>query len=96
MQQLLAGLHRESAPRLVLLEQLSRCLPKDVVLDRLSIRGKALSMDGVAKSPEAVIQALACAPTVSSPRLVGTLQADASGRRQRFSLQADLIGAKSP
>lgn len=96
MQQLLAGLKRKSPSRLQVLDELTRCLPADTVLDRLSITANAVAMDGIAKSPEAIIPALGCATTLRAPRLIGTLQADVSGQRQRFSLTADLADRRLP
>lgn len=95
-QTMLSDLHRQSPSRVLILDELTQCLPKDTVLDRLSISGTALSLDGLARSPEALIPALACAKWLKAPRLVGTLQADSTSGLQRFSLQAELIGRGSP
>lgn len=88
--QFLVGIHQRTPSRVQLLEALTRCLPETTVLDRLSIQGQVLALDGVAPSPEALIPAMACVPGVGNPRLIGTLQADAAGQNQRFSIQADL------
>lgn len=93
---MLSDLHRQSPSRVLILEELTQCLPRDTVLDRLTISGAELSLEGLARSPEALIPALACAKWLKSPRLVGTLQADSVSGLQRFSLQAELIGKGSP
>lgn len=88
--QFLVGIHQRTPSRVQLLDALTRCLPETTVLDRLSISGQVLALEGVAPSPEALIPALACVPELRNPRLIGTLQAEAAGQNQRFSIQADL------
>jgi general secretion pathway protein L len=96
MQRLLADIAQTSPSRLQLLGELTRCLPADTVLDRVSVTGTALSMDGSAQSPEAVITALACARPIRNARLQGTLQPDAGRNAQRFTLSAELVGGQTP
>lgn len=96
MQALLTDLQRQSPSRVRILAELNQCLPPDTVLDRLSINGAELTLDGLARSPEALISVLACTSTLKAPRLVGTLQADAASGLQRFSLQAELTGQSPP
>ena len=89
-QKLLMQIHRANPKRLAILDELTRCLPVDAVLDRFSISGKQVLIDGEARSPEALISDLQCSKLLVSPSLVGTLQANAQTGKQRFSLRAEL------
>lgn len=89
-QKLLAQIHRANPKRLAILDELTRCLPVDAVLDRFSISGKQVLIDGEAHSPEALISDLQCSKLLVSPSLVGTLQANVQTGKQRFSLRAEL------
>lgn len=92
MQEFIQGLNRRSPSKLAVLAQLSQCLPVDVVLDRLSIQERNLTIDGMAASPEALVPALTCASFIKAPNLVGTMQSDTQNNNKHFSLQAQVQG----
>lgn len=92
LQVFIKGLNSTLPSKLEVLAQLSQCLPSDAVLDRISMQGNTLSLDGMASSPEALIPAMACASSLKLPSLVGTMQTDTQNNKQRFSLTAQMQG----
>ena len=95
-QRYLAQLDQKMPARGALLMQLSKCLPKNAQITRLSMREDTLSFDGEAPSPEAVVSAMACVPWLHSASLVGSVQSQTDSARQRFSVQARIGVPVSP
>ncbi|MFT3763163.1 MAG: type II secretion system protein GspL [Pseudoxanthomonas sp.] len=88
-----AFLERKRASRpaaIEVLDEITRRLPDNSYLEKLSIQGDQLSMIGFSADAPALVGQFEGAPIWSKPALIGALQPDPATRRDRFSLAATL------
>lgn len=83
---------RARRPTMVeVLDDLSRRLPDDTYLERVSVEGDRILLAGFSSQPSALVQHLAGSRLWRTPALTGALQSDPTTRRDRFTLQAELV-----
>jgi len=86
---------RTSQPTmLALLNDLTKRIPDDTALDKLSVNEGRLVLVGQSKQAAALVGQLQSSPFISSPALVGAVQPDARTNRDRFTLAATVNGSK--
>ncbi|MFT3755850.1 MAG: PilN domain-containing protein [Pseudoxanthomonas sp.] len=84
---------RASRPAVIeVLEEVTRRLPDNGYLEKLSIQGEQLTVIGFSADAPALVGQFEGAPIWSKPALTGALQPDPATRRDRFSLAATLTG----
>lgn len=86
-------------PVTAVLAELSRRLPDDTYLERLSIQGDQLTLDGLGRNPAALVGQLQGASLWQAPALAGAVMPDPGSGRDRFTLTAQLVApapAKDP
>ena len=85
---------RASRPAAIeVLDEVTRRLPDNSYLEKLSIEGDQMTMIGLSADAPALVGRLEGAPIWRKPALTGALQTDPATRRDRFSLTAALIGS---
>lgn len=87
----------ELPPAIAVLDEVTRRLPDDSYLEKLSIEGNQLVLIGLSGNAPALVGRLEGAPIWRKPALTGALQTDPTTRRDRFSLTAELAsGTPAP
>lgn len=85
---------RAARPTMVeVLDELSRRLPDNSFLERLSIEGDRLLLIGQSREASALVRELGGSRLWRDPALAGALQPDPRSRRDRFTLTAELVVA---
>lgn len=79
---------------LEVLDELSRRLPDDTYLEKVSIEGNRLTLIGISSEAAALPGRLEGAKLWRAPALSGAVQPDPRLRRDRFSLTAELTGPR--
>ncbi len=86
---------RSSQPTmLTLINDLTKRIPDDTALDKLSVNEGRLVLVGQSKQAAALVGQLQSSPFITSPALVGAVQPDARTGRDRFNLTATLKSSK--
>lgn len=86
---------RSSQPAMLsLINDLTKRIPDDTALDKLSVNEGRLVLVGQSKQAAALVGQLQGSPYISSPALAGAVQPDARTNRDRFTLTATVIGTK--
>ncbi len=86
---------RSSQPAmLTLVNDLTKRIPDDTSLDKLSVNEGRLVLVGQSKQAAALVGQLQGSPYITSPALAGAVQPDARTNRDRFTLTATVIGSK--
>lgn len=75
------------------LDELSRRLPDNTYLEKVSIEGDQLVLIGLSAEASSLVGKLQGSPLWRSPALSGAVQPDQASRRDRFTLTAQLVGA---
>ena len=84
---------RASLPTAVeVMDEVSRRLPDNTYLEKLSIEGHQLLLIGLSPEASSLVAKMEGSRLWKSPALSGALQPDPRSRRDRFSLTAELIG----
>ena len=89
--QYLAGLRAERPTMVEILDELSRRLPDNSFLEKLSVENDRLLLIGQSTEASALVRELGESPLWSAPALAGALQQDPRSRRDRFTLTAELV-----
>ena len=85
---------RASLPTAVeVMDEVSRRLPDNTYLEKLSIEGHQLLLIGLSPEASSLVAKMEGAKLWKSPALSGALQPDPRTRRDRFSLTAELVGS---
>jgi general secretion pathway protein L len=85
---------RASLPTAVeVMEEVSRRLPDNTYLEKLSIEGHQLLLIGLSPEASSLVAKMEGSKLWKSPALSGALQPDPRSRRDRFSLTAELVGS---
>lgn len=79
---------------LTLINDLTKRIPDDTALDKLSVNEGRLVLVGQSKQAAALVGQLQGSPYISSPALAGAVQPDARTNRDRFTLTATVVGSK--
>ena len=79
---------------LTLINDLTKRIPDDTALDKLSVNEGRLVLVGQSKQAAALVGQLQSSPFITSPALVGAVQPDARTGRDRFNLTATLKSSK--
>lgn len=83
---------RAARPTMVeVLDELSRRLPDNSFLERLSVENDRLLLIGQSAEASALVRELGESPLWREPALAGALQPDPRSRRDRFTLTAELV-----
>jgi general secretion pathway protein L len=83
---------RASRPTMLeLLDELTRRIPDDTSLDKLTVNGDRLVMVGQSRAAPALVGLLQASPMLREPALAGAVQADPRSGRDRFTLTANLV-----
>jgi general secretion pathway protein L len=86
---------RGSQPTMLeLINDLTKRIPDDTSLDKLSVNEGRLVLVGQSKQAAALVGQLQSSPFISSPALAGAVQPDARTNRDRFTLTATVNGSK--
>lgn len=86
---------RNSQPTmLALLNDLTKRIPDDTALDKISVNEGRLVLVGQSKQAAALVGQLQGSSLINSPALVGAVQPDARTNRDRFTLTAVVNGSK--
>ena len=84
---------RASLPTAVeVMDEVSRRLPDNTYLEKLSIEGQQLLLIGLSPEASSLVAKMEGSKLWKSPALSGALQPDPRSRRDRFSLTAELVG----
>lgn len=87
---------RASLPTTVeVIDEVSRRLPDNTYLEKLSIEGHQLLLIGLSPEASSLVAKMEGSKLWKSPALSGALQPDPRSRRDRFSLTAELVGSVS-
>lgn len=87
---------RAARPTMVeVLDELSRRLPDNSFLEKLSVENDRLLLIGQSTEASALVRELGESPLWREPALAGALQPDPRSRRDRFTLTAELVLAAS-
>ena len=85
---------RASLPTTVeVIDEVSRRLPDNTYLEKLSIEGHQLLLIGLSPEASSLVAKMEGSKLWKSPALSGALQPDPRSRRDRFSLTAELVGS---
>lgn len=86
---------RNSQPAMItLLNDLTKRIPDDTALDKISVNEGRLVLVGQSKQAAALVGQLQGSPYISSPALAGAVQPDTRTNRDRFTLTATVNGSK--
>jgi general secretion pathway protein L len=77
-------------------DELSRRLPDGTYLEKVSLEGDRLMLVGFSSEASSLVARLEGSHLWRSPALTGVLQSDAASRRDRFTLNAELVGQGKP
>ncbi len=88
--QYLAGLRAERPTMVEILDELSRRLPDNSFLERMSVENDRLLLIGQSTEASALVRELGGSQLWRAPALAGALQQDPRSRRDRFTVTADL------
>lgn len=88
----LATRRAASPTMLELLDDLTRRVPDDTSVDKLSVIDGRLVMVGQSRAAPALVGLLQASPYLREPALTGAVQADPRTGRDRFTLAADVVG----
>lgn len=80
-------------PATAVLAELTRRLPDDTYLEKLSIEGDQLTLIGLGRNPAALVGQLQGAALWRAPALAGAVMPDPGSGRDRFTLTAQLVPA---
>lgn len=87
---------RASRPTTVeVLEEVTRRLPDNTYLEKLSIEGQRLLLIGLSPEASGLVARLQDSPLWRNPALSGALQPDSRSRLDRFTMTAELIGTSA-
>lgn len=92
-------LQRQRAARpttIEILDELTRRLPDNTYLEKVSIEGDRLLLIGLSSEAPGLVKQLEGSALWTSPALTGALQQDRRTRLDRFSMTAQLAGATPP
>ncbi|SEK45555.1 general secretion pathway protein L [Pseudoxanthomonas sp. GM95] len=78
------------------LDELTRLLPDNTYLEKVSIEGDRLLLIGLSPEAPGLVKVLEGSKLWTSPALTGALQMDRRTRLDRFSMTAQLAGPKPP
>ncbi|GAB2669679.1 PilN domain-containing protein [Arenimonas aestuarii] len=78
---------------LELLDELTRLIPDDTSVDKLTVNDGRLVMVGQSRAAPALVGLLQASPLLEEPALTGAVQADPRTGRDRFTLTARVVGA---
>lgn len=87
----LAEQRQQRPTMLELLDDLSRRLPDEVHVHRLSVEQQRVTIAGAARSAGTVIPTLQASPFLEGPALAGAVQQDRSTGRDSFTVVAELV-----
>ncbi|MAL03091.1 MAG: general secretion pathway protein GspL [Arenimonas sp.] len=90
----LAGRRAESPTMLELLDDLTRRIPDDTSVDKLSVENGRIVMIGQSRAAPALVGLLQASPLLVEPALTGAVQADPRTGRDRFTLTANVVGSE--
>jgi len=76
---------------LELLDDLTRRIPDDTSLDKLTVNDNRLVMVGQSRAAPALVGLLQASPLLREPALAGAVQADPRSGRDRFTLTASIV-----
>ncbi len=79
-----------------LLDELTRLLPDNTYLEKVSVEGDRLLLIGLSPEAPGLVKVLEGSRLWTSPALTGALQMDRRTRLDRFSMTAQLAGPKPP
>ncbi|WDS35681.1 PilN domain-containing protein [Pseudoxanthomonas sp.] len=79
-----------------ILDELTRLLPDNTYLEKVSIEGDRLLLIGLSPEAPGLVKLLEGSKLWTSPALTGALQMDRRTRLDRFSMTAQLAGPKPP
>lgn len=86
---------RSSQPAmLTLINDLTKRIPDDTALDKISVNEGRLVLVGQSKQAAALVGQLQGSPYISSPALAGAVQPDTRTNRDRFTLTATVNGSR--
>ena len=91
----LAGRRAESPTMLELLDDLTRRIPDDTSVDKLSVENGRIVMIGQSRAAPALVGLLQASPLLVEPALTGAVQADPRTGRDRFTLTANVVGSEA-
>jgi len=81
-------------PMLTLINDLTKRIPDDTALDKISVNEGRLVLVGQSKQAAALVGQLQGSPYISSPALAGAVQPDTRTNRDRFTLTATVNGSR--
>ncbi|WP_374604266.1 PilN domain-containing protein [Arenimonas sp.] len=90
----LAGRRAASPTMLELLDELTRRIPDDTAVDKLTIDEGRIVMIGQSRAAPALVGLLQDSPLLVGPALTGAVQADPRSGRDRFTLTAQVAGSE--
>lgn len=86
---------RSSQPAMItLINDLTKRIPDDTALDKISVNEGRLVLVGQSKQAAALVGQLQGSPYISSPALAGAVQPDTRTNRDRFTLTATVNGSR--
>lgn len=84
---------RATGPTMLeLLDDLTRRIPDDTSVDKLTVLDGRLVLIGQSRAAPALVGLLQASPFLREPALTGAVQADPRTGRDRFTLAADVVG----
>ena len=84
---------RAASPTMLeLLDELTRRIPDDTSVDKLTVDDGRLVMVGQSRAAPALVGLLQASPLLEEPALTGAVQADPRTGRDRFTLTARVVG----
>lgn len=87
----LAEQRQKRPTTLELLDDLTRRLPDDVYVQRLSVEQGRVTISGAARSAGTIVATLQASPYLKGPALAGAVQQDRSTGRDGFTVIAELV-----
>lgn len=91
----LAGRRAASPTMLEILDDLTRRIPDDTSVDKLSVENGRIVMIGQSRAAPALVGLLQASPLLVEPALTGAVQADPRTGRDRFTLTAGVVGSQA-
>ena len=88
----LAGRRAQQPTMLELLNDLTKRIPDNTSLEKLSVNDGHITLIGQSKQAPALVGLLQASPLIRSPALVGAVQTDPNTNLDRFTLTAILVG----
>ncbi len=90
----LAGRRAASPTMLELLDEMTRLIPDDTSVDKLTIDDGKIVMIGQSRAAPALVGLLQSSPLLAEPALTGAVQADPRSGRDQFTLTARVAGSE--